>query len=98
MSGIDLERSDTFVDDFTDGIDLAIAECIIASGGQDVLRDADSSAIKSAPAKFDNKARGRTVVLIDKASVHAAAVAAKEVANRKEVARRLSLSHAGEGS
>ena len=55
ISRIDLEGRVTFVAAVTDDIGLATAERINASGGQAVLRDADSSAIKSAPAKFDFK-------------------------------------------
>ena len=51
MSRIDLEGRVTFVAAVTDDIGLATAERINASGGQAILRDADSSA----PAKFDFK-------------------------------------------
>ena len=78
MSRIDLEGRVALTIPVTDGVGLAAAERVADSSDQAVLRDADGSAIKSAHAKFETKARGRTVVLIDKTSVDAATVVAKE--------------------
>lgn len=85
MSRIDFEGRVAVVTGAANGIGFAATERIIASGGQAVLGDVDSSAIESALAKLDDGARGRVVELTDQTSLEAATIEAKRVSGKIDV-------------